>query len=106
MNPYFPVPPCEYGGPLQAILAGDMNAVFLLDEPELIPRHNTYEFLWFLKTGYTRSGRYTGTRPCLGPKLIIRFCMIFMIRIWTFLNEFLFLTLSEQKKNPQKHIEK
>ncbi|XP_023346755.1 uncharacterized protein LOC111715638 [Eurytemora carolleeae] len=57
MNPYFPVPPCEYGGPLQAILAGDMNAVFLLDEPELIPRHNTYEFLWFLKTGYTRLQR-------------------------------------------------
>eukprot|EP00088_Acartia_fossae_P005459 TRINITY_DN12433_c0_g1_i1.p1 TRINITY_DN12433_c0_g1~~TRINITY_DN12433_c0_g1_i1.p1 ORF type:complete len:191 (-),score=22.64 TRINITY_DN12433_c0_g1_i1:142-714(-) len=54
MNPYFPVPPCEYGGPLQAILAGDLNAVFLLDEPELIPRHNIYEFLWFLRTGYNR----------------------------------------------------
>lgn len=57
MNPYFPVPPCEYGGPMQAIMAGDLNAVFLLDEPELIPRHNTYEFLWFLKTGYHRLSR-------------------------------------------------
>ena len=35
-------------------MAGDLNAVFLLDEAELIPRHNTYEFLWFLKTGYAR----------------------------------------------------
>jgi len=57
MNPFFPVPPCEYGGPLQALLAGDMNAVFLMDEPELIPRHNTYEFIWFLKTGYARLRR-------------------------------------------------
>ena len=39
---------------MQALLAGDMNAVFLMDEPELIPRHNTYEFIWFLKTGYAR----------------------------------------------------
>ena len=31
-----------------------MQAVFLMDEPELIPRHNTYEFLWFLRTGYAR----------------------------------------------------
>jgi len=54
MNPFFPVPPCEYGGPLQALLEGDMQAVFLMDEPELIPRHNTYEFLWFLRTGYAR----------------------------------------------------
>jgi hypothetical protein len=22
LNPYFPVPPCEYGGPLRALLAG------------------------------------------------------------------------------------
>ena len=72
-NSYFPVGPCEYGGPLQALMAGDANAgtssgitswskiwinprpVFLLDEPEKIPRHNLYELVWFLKTGATRS---------------------------------------------------
>jgi len=36
---------------------GDLNAVFLLDEPEKIPRHNIYEFVWFLKTGMTRMKR-------------------------------------------------
>ena len=30
------------------------SSVFLLDEPEKIPRHNIYEFVWFLKTGLTR----------------------------------------------------
>ena len=30
MNPYFPVAECEYGGPMQAILAGDFNSVFIL----------------------------------------------------------------------------
>ena len=77
-NSYFPVGPCEYGGPLQALMAGDANAgtcsgftswsriwiiphpVFLLDEPEKIPRHNLYELVWFLKTGATRS-------PTLSP---------------------------------------
>ena len=24
-NPYFPVPPCEYGGPLQALARGDLK---------------------------------------------------------------------------------
>ena len=84
-NSYFPVGPCEYGGPLQALMAGDANAggfsssycprsteklvvimmtfkplpmlVFLLDEPEKIPRHNIYELVWFLKTGMTRMKR-------------------------------------------------
>jgi len=56
-NSYFPVGPCEYGGPFQALQAGDNNAVFLLDEPEKIPRHNIYEFVWFLKTGATRMKR-------------------------------------------------
>lgn len=56
-NSYFPVGPCEYGGPLQALMAGDANAVFLLDEPEKIPRHNLYELVWFLKTGATRMKR-------------------------------------------------
>ena len=31
--------------------------VFLLDEPEKIPRHNLYELVWFLKTGMTRMKR-------------------------------------------------
>jgi len=38
-------------------MAGDANAVFLLDEPEKIPRHNLYELVWFLKTGMTRMKR-------------------------------------------------
>jgi len=56
-NSYFPVGPCEYGGPFGALQEGDYNAVFLLDEPEKIPRHNIYEFVWFLKTGMTRMKR-------------------------------------------------
>ena len=24
-NPYFPVPPCEYGGPLEALARGDLQ---------------------------------------------------------------------------------
>lgn len=56
-NPYFPVPPCEYGGPKEALNAGDHKAVFVLAEPEKIPRHNFYEFVWFLKTGLPRALR-------------------------------------------------
>jgi len=56
-NSYFPVGPCEYGGPIEALQQGDANAVFLLDEPEKIPRHNIYEFVWFWKTGLTRMKR-------------------------------------------------
>ena len=33
------------------------HLVFLLDEPEKIPRHNIYELVWFLKTGMTRMKR-------------------------------------------------
>ena len=33
------------------------HLVFLLDEPEKIPRHNLYELVWFLKTGMTRMKR-------------------------------------------------
>ena len=60
-NAYFPVGPCEYGGPIGALLAGDTDAVFLLNQPEKIPRHNLYEFVWFLKTGLLR-----GIRMMLG----------------------------------------
>ena len=57
MNPFFPVPECEYGGPVQAILAGDFNAVFLLNEPDLIPLHNLYELVWIVKKGWPRLQR-------------------------------------------------
>ena len=51
-NPYFPVPECEYGGPLQAMLAGDFKAVSLLaDGAWKIPRHNAYEGLWLFTKG-------------------------------------------------------
>ena len=30
--------PCEYGGPLGALLAGDTGAVFILEEPDVVPR--------------------------------------------------------------------
>ena len=53
-NSYFPVPPCEYGGPREALAAGDYKAVFVMAEPEKIPRHNFYEALWFMKTGLPR----------------------------------------------------
>ena len=56
-NSSFPVGPCEYGGPFRALQEGDYNAVFLLDEPGKVPRHNIYEFVWFLKTGLTRMKR-------------------------------------------------
>ena len=57
MNPYFPVPPCEYGGPLQALLAGDYESVFILAHPERVPLHNLYELAWIVKTGYARLER-------------------------------------------------
>jgi len=53
-NPYFPVPPCEYGGPIEALRHGDNEAVWILAHPELVPRHNFYEFIWLLKTGLPR----------------------------------------------------
>jgi len=56
-NPYFPVPPCEHGGPLQAVLAGDFESVFLLARPEKIPRHNIYEGKWLHTEGPRRLAR-------------------------------------------------
>jgi len=58
MNPYFPVPPCEHGGPLQAILKGDYKSALLMADPDIIPRHNIHELIWFMKTGYARMRRY------------------------------------------------
>ena len=57
-NPYFPVPECEYGGPLQALMAGDFAAVSLLaDGGWKIPRHNSYELLWLFTKGPERLRR-------------------------------------------------
>jgi len=57
-NPYFPVPECEYGGPLQALMAGDFAAVSLLaDGGWKIPRHNAYELLWLFTKGPERLRR-------------------------------------------------
>merc|ERR1719187_3064635 len=54
-SPYFPVPECEYGGPLQALMAGDFAAVSLLaDGAWKIPRHNAYELLWLFTKGPER----------------------------------------------------
>jgi hypothetical protein len=58
MNPYFPVPPCEYGGPFQAIMKGDLKAALIMADPEIIPRHNLHELIWWMKTGYARMRRY------------------------------------------------
>ena len=57
-NPYFPVPECEYGGPLQALMAGDFAAVSLLaDGGWKIPRHNTYELVHLFTKGPARLRR-------------------------------------------------
>jgi len=58
LNPFFPVPPCEYGGPLQALRAGDYESVFgglpgQLDHIPLFPRgelakHNLLEGIHIL----------------------------------------------------------
>jgi len=56
-NPYFPVPPCEYGGPLGALKAGDLDAIFVSYRKANIPRHNLYELVWFFKTGLPRLWR-------------------------------------------------
>merc|ERR1719481_1196923 len=64
MNPYFPMPPCEYGGPLAALKAGDYEAVFGPAEdniplfPGKLARMNLIEAIWFLKTGIPRIQRY------------------------------------------------
>lgn len=56
-NPYFPLPPCEYGSWQNALAKGDWESVFVLAQPQKIPLHNFYEFIWFLKTGLPRVAR-------------------------------------------------
>jgi len=65
-NPYFPLPPCEYGSWQNAIAKGDLESVFVLAQPLKIPLHNFYEFIWFLKTGLPRL-----TRMVLGKEKLI-----------------------------------
>jgi len=65
-NPYFPVPPCEYGNPINALLNKDIKAVSVLAEPLKIPLHNFYEIVWFFKTGLPRI-----IRAALGKEKVI-----------------------------------
>ena len=52
---YFHIYEGEYGGPLQALLAGDLKAVSLLaDGAWKIPRHNAYELGWLFTRGPER----------------------------------------------------
>ena len=72
-NPYFPMPPCEYGGWRQALARGDLRSVFVLAEPAKIPLHNFYEFVWFLKTGLPRLARMiTGKQKFVTDGRILR----------------------------------
>jgi hypothetical protein len=72
-NPYFPVPPCEYGGPLEALKAGDKLSVFVTSQPQKIPLHNFYEFIWLLKTGLPRMARIlAGKEPFIYDPNILK----------------------------------
>ena len=39
---------------MEALDAGDYKSIFVLAQPQKIPRHNFYEFIWLLKTGLPR----------------------------------------------------
>ena len=72
-NPYFPMPPCEYGNAMNALRAGDFRSVFVLAEPAKIPLHNFYELVWFLKTGFPRFMRMvTGKEKFFTDQKILR----------------------------------
>jgi len=68
LNPFFPVPPCEYGGPLQALRAGDYESVFgglpgQVDHLPLFPkgqlaRHNLLEGIHVLNKVAPRVARW------------------------------------------------
>ena len=61
-NKYFIYFKGEYGGWMEALDAGDYKSVFVLAQPQKIPRHNFYEFIWLLKTGMPR---YVSTKYSL-----------------------------------------
>lgn len=72
-NPYFPLPPCEYGGWVEALAQGDIKSVSVLASPLKIPRHNFYELVWFLKTGFPRLVRMiTGKEKLITDPRILR----------------------------------
>jgi len=50
LHPYYPIPPCPHGGPLEALAKGDVNSVFIKD----VPRHLWYELSWVLAVGLPR----------------------------------------------------
>lgn len=63
LHPYYPVPPCPYEGPLEALEAGDVDLVV---GPQNIPRHLLYELSWLLATGLPRKlGLLTGREKLL-----------------------------------------
>jgi len=71
-NPYFPVPPCEHGGPLEALARGDLQSVFVTAQPLKISLHNFYEFVWLLKTGIPRMLRIlAGNEPFIHDSKIL-----------------------------------
>ena len=53
IHPYYPIPPCPYSGPLEALLKGDYDSVMIKD----IPRHLWYELSWLLAVGLPRKWR-------------------------------------------------
>ena len=60
IHPYYPIPPCPHGGPLQALSKGDINSVFIKD----VPRHLWYELSWLLAVGLPRKWEaITGKYP-------------------------------------------
>ena len=68
IHPYYPIPPCPHGGPLQAISKGDFNSVFIKD----VPGHLWYELSWLLAVGLPRKlGVITGKYPFkFDPKIL------------------------------------
>jgi len=60
IHPYYPIPPCPYSGPLEALSKGDYDSVVIKD----IPRHLWYELSWLLAVGLPRKWRaLTGSYP-------------------------------------------
>ena len=51
----------------------DFNAVFLLDEPKLIPVHNLYELTWIVKKGLPRLQRILSGNETLkfSPEILL-----------------------------------
>jgi len=50
IHPYYPIPPCPHGGPLEALAKGDTESVFIKG----VPGHLWYELSWLLAIGLPR----------------------------------------------------